>query len=547
MYQYQEKKILIVDDQRAFQVMLKMMLGNLGAGTLYFADTAEEAVKLCRKIEFDLLLLDYNLGAGRNGRQVLEYLRHNQLVPVHGVCIIVTGDNSRSMVLTALEMEPDDYLMKPFSQNQLHTRIVRTHLKKEELKNIYQALRNKDYEATADACRAQLKGETRYKNYCRKMLAEMLLQTKHYSDAEKLLESLVAKRNLSWANITLGKAYYHLGKYDTAIETLTLTLKHNPLLIDAYEWLGHAYKAKGNMEKALSTISRATELASQSVEKHKLLATLALEMGEHKVAMDSFNAILQLSRNSFYPSPCNLTNYIRSVLLAAKHAEDPQKRNRILQDVNTALFRGRQEEGRDDKFDFATFDAICRARMHEVKGEMLKAKRSLFEAISPVLRDNNDIAIPILSESIIALVNLGEFDYAEDLKAMLDEKDILDSFTKIAISEATGEQLQKRLAVFKELNQMGKKAYTEKDFEASLGYFSRALDKEPMNTGAQINKLQAAIALLSSKRAFSAVLTGDCQHCISLLDGVDLNELHKKRYTQLKEEYLQIITKFKKG
>ena len=63
---------------------------------------------------FDIYLIDYNLGAGKNGIQLLDHLRKKNLIPVHALCFIITGDNTKGMVLTAIEKAPDDYFNETF-------------------------------------------------------------------------------------------------------------------------------------------------------------------------------------------------------------------------------------------------------------------------------------------------------------------------------------------------------------------------------------------------------------------------------------------------
>jgi DNA-binding response OmpR family regulator len=123
MFNYKHKNILIVDDQKAFHVMLKTMLLNQGAQNITCLDTADSAIKLAQHKTFDIYLIDYNLGSGKNGSQLISYLKKNKLITRDAICFIITGDSHKEMVLTAVEAAPDDYLIKPFSQNQLFNRL----------------------------------------------------------------------------------------------------------------------------------------------------------------------------------------------------------------------------------------------------------------------------------------------------------------------------------------------------------------------------------------------------------------------------------------
>ncbi|MBT41884.1 MAG: response regulator, partial [Idiomarina sp.] len=71
-----DKRVLIIEDQKAFQVMLKGLLLNLGAKEVEAKRTGEAGIAAYVRRPFDVMLVDYNLGRGKNGRQVLEELKH---------------------------------------------------------------------------------------------------------------------------------------------------------------------------------------------------------------------------------------------------------------------------------------------------------------------------------------------------------------------------------------------------------------------------------------------------------------------------------------
>ena len=136
----ENQRVLIVDDQRAFQLMFKGVLYSMGATNVAFAPTGEQALAKCSNVDFDILFVDYHLGIGKNGKQLLEDLREKKLLKPHSIFMLITGENSVPVVVSAVELEPDDYLVKPFSQSVLRSRIIRIKHKKEQLAGLFQAL-----------------------------------------------------------------------------------------------------------------------------------------------------------------------------------------------------------------------------------------------------------------------------------------------------------------------------------------------------------------------------------------------------------------------
>jgi ActR/RegA family two-component response regulator len=102
--------ILIVDDEDPVRKTFREWLegANLGCAILTAAD-AEQALKLAEKHPIDLAILDWNLGAGNDGLQLLEDLR---LFSADVVAILITGFAHQATPLTAMRMGVRDYLDK---------------------------------------------------------------------------------------------------------------------------------------------------------------------------------------------------------------------------------------------------------------------------------------------------------------------------------------------------------------------------------------------------------------------------------------------------
>ena len=271
MFSYRDKKILIVDDQKAFHIMLKAMLANQGADDIRFAESAEQAVKIANLIKFDIYLFDYNLGAGKNGVQLFDYLKRNNLIPSHALCFIITGDSNKRMVLTAMEKSPDDYLMKPFSPVQLSNRLTAATERKEILQEIYQAIEKQEYELAISLCKQKIDSDSKYRTLCKNILADIYIQVEQFIDAEKILIPLVELRPLVRPSISLGRLYYQQKEHKKAIQVLMRLIRYAPMQMEAYQWLARAYKGDGQLENALNILIQAANTTHNSIERHKKL------------------------------------------------------------------------------------------------------------------------------------------------------------------------------------------------------------------------------------------------------------------------------------
>src|SRR3954451_16453713 len=102
--------VLIVDDEEPVRRTFREWLeeANLGVRLLAAAD-AEEALNLANEHSIDLAILDWNLGAGSDGLQLLEdlYVFHPDVV-----AIMITGFADQATPLKAMRMGVRDYLDK---------------------------------------------------------------------------------------------------------------------------------------------------------------------------------------------------------------------------------------------------------------------------------------------------------------------------------------------------------------------------------------------------------------------------------------------------
>lgn len=545
-FTYNDKRILIVDDQRAFQLMLKAMLHNFGAQAIQFASTGEQAVRLCKRQPFDILLVDYSLGLGKNGAQLLEELRTTQIISPNALFILISGDNYKRMVLNAVAMEPDDFITKPFSQHQLHSRVSRAHQKRQELLNVHLAFADKRYAHAVTSAKNYIDSDGRYSGYCRTLMIEARIQLKEYEMAQQELEGMLAHRHQTWAKATLGRVQLLREQYSEAIDTLTESIADSPMQLCAYDNLAKAYQETGQPEKAMDVIQRANALSPLSITRQQMAAELAIDSCDLTLAKESFARILKLSRRSVHRGPQHLCNFVRSLLEEAQFEEDLYRKNRLLREVSSVLLQARQEEGLEEHFDFDAFEGIIMARVHATKGELQKAKRLLFKTNDAYIDSPKSMQNALLPDTFLTLNLLGEYEYTIPLAKELNEREELDPFAlRTANAVVENPDFKERLENFKQLNRKGIQAYEQERFDDACRYFDRALKQAPGNTGAVLNKIQVLVKILNQNTPNSQHDIEECHYAINSLDGLKLSADHQTRFNALIAEFGQIVQKHK--
>jgi len=111
-----KNKILLVEDNAQTQLIIKVNLRDIY--DVEITDNADDAISLIKNNNYDLVLLDINLGNGSDGRDVLNMVKDDadySNLPI----IIITAYDMKEEEKTQLSKLSCDYLEKPLDKNVL--------------------------------------------------------------------------------------------------------------------------------------------------------------------------------------------------------------------------------------------------------------------------------------------------------------------------------------------------------------------------------------------------------------------------------------------
>ncbi len=111
------KTVLIVEDHARVALLIQSYLKRDGYKTLLSYDGIE-AVKSFKKNRPDLLILDVML-PGLSGLEIVKQVRETSSVPI----IMLTAKSEEKDKLKGLKLGADDYIVKPFSPNEMVARV----------------------------------------------------------------------------------------------------------------------------------------------------------------------------------------------------------------------------------------------------------------------------------------------------------------------------------------------------------------------------------------------------------------------------------------
>jgi DNA-binding LytR/AlgR family response regulator len=108
-------KVLIVEDNSIVAQGIAASLKKNSLDPVQICDSGEEAVRIFKKEEIDLVLMDIMLSGAMDGISTAQVLREHRHVPI----IYLTDHADKSIVERAKKTYPANYLSKPFNETNL--------------------------------------------------------------------------------------------------------------------------------------------------------------------------------------------------------------------------------------------------------------------------------------------------------------------------------------------------------------------------------------------------------------------------------------------
>ena len=543
--QFSNKQVLIVEDQRPFLLLLKGLMHSMGVNDVVSKSSAEQAVSLCKKHKFDIVVCDLHLGAdNKNGYELVEELRARRLIKPTSVFILISADSTRPMVLGSIERRPDDYLIKPFSQVQLKSRIVRAWNKRQFLQQAYLLMEQGKLNTAVDHVEELLASPSHYKGHCEQLLVELYWQINEPKKALDVLQDYINGKPVLWAQIAIAKTYLYLGENEKAISTARKILQRNRFNADAYDIIADANQALAQGELAVDAIKEALKLSPFSLHRHVKACNIARANQDLELAASSSQAIWNLSKRTVNQSSLHWCGIIRAMLDVAEFSEDRKQRNKYQQEALLTLQRGKFDEHLqriDRDFDIDIFGKIVNARVSAIDGKLIDAKRHLIDSQTALEQKYPELPTAYIPDSINVMYKLGEYDDALELTEILKARNVeLDGNTASMLATQQ-KHTQQHVASYQKYNREGIEYYQQQEYEKAKASFALAQGFAPVNTGVSLNLLQCLLQIIKSNNKADLQMSNECKRLFKLIDDMELKEPYKEKYNNLREELARYL------
>ncbi|MES2662197.1 MAG: response regulator [Pseudomonadota bacterium] len=318
---FKKKTFLVIDDYPEFQLNIKQMLADLKVERIDLASNGEETLQYCRSTKYDVILCDYNLGEGKDGQQILEELRENNLINYSSLFLMLTAETTSVMVMGALEFSPDSYLAKPFTMSELKSRLEKLLDAKHALKHIYYAMDDGKFDDVQRLCQRTLKEYPKFTKKILRIESEFLYKTGKLDESQAIYQKLLKDMDADWIRLGLGKIAFDKNKLKEAENEFKTIIARNKNFLEAYDCLANTYKKLNRLLDVQKILTEAISLSPKSARRQKKLGEIALLNDDLEVASRAFRRHLKLAKNSSHDSAENIISTAKCLLLQAENSD----------------------------------------------------------------------------------------------------------------------------------------------------------------------------------------------------------------------------------
>ena len=534
---YGQKRCLVVDDVPDLRTALKRYLIDFGASQVDTSGSAEEAIELCQRNQYDMVISDYNLGTGKSGQQLLEEIRFHGYLKNTSLFIIITAEAHSEFVLHALEFQPDEYINKPITRESLRPRLDQALLKNEALYPIKDALDTRNEQSALNACEKLLKSPGKYESDIKRIYGDLLTKYEQLPKAKALYEELLTQKDALWIKLGYARILILLQELEQAEDILLDVRDQHNYCVEALDLLGKVSEMRGNYERAQHEVASAAKLSPRSVQRQRNLGEIAVKNADLNAEVNAFRNALKLSKNSCHEKAEDYLRLSESLIDLGRSAPE-----RLADATLEALDTLKQLEKRYSSHP-----------IYQIRGKQLAAdafdlraeEKHAQHAVEIAKKTLENIRLSVLSNTPIDLslqcarsfMERGEFDESEvllqEIAQINDDPEYSIQIDKLLRDPVTQEGIQ---YAAKE-NRLGISLYQQKNYVGAISAFLRVLDDIPNHIGLNLNLVQALISQAKAVEQLHQSSQHTVDMCFKRVGNIDEESKHYERFMYLQRQY----------
>jgi DNA-binding NarL/FixJ family response regulator/Tfp pilus assembly protein PilF len=360
---------LIIEPHAGMRSTIHNMLNMCGLSKIDHVGGSNQAVKHLGLKQYDLILCEYALEGGQDGQQLLEDVRHHKLMPLSTMFFMVTAEGDYGKVVSAAELGPTDYVLKPFTADRLLERIARGLERRNALLPVYELMEAGSQREAIGAC---LEGEERHPRYLvdfMRLRAELHMFLGEPHEAEPVYRKLVETKAIAWARLGLAKTLFLRERFAEARDMLEELVDGNKNFVDAYDWLARTHEAIGGLGDAQAVLTEAVAVSPHAVRRLRKLGETALEAGDHETAEKILKQVVSKAKYSEFKDPQDHVLLVQTLVRKG----DPVQAAAVIRDLDKSMAFQKHTP---------LCSAIASSLVHEYTGNEARLAESLTAALA---------------------------------------------------------------------------------------------------------------------------------------------------------------------
>lgn len=529
-----DERILIIDDQSLSQSFLRYALEHLGYQNFTLADRAHTALQLCRQHTYDLMICDYNLSQGKDGFQLFDELKACGLYKPACGMIFISSDTDPALVHSVLELQPDEFMAKPYVIRDLQQRIERVLKRKQLLRPVYDLLEQNALPNALKHINMLLGKAELHKLFplLLKIKGDILLQQAKWDEAAVFFAAMLQIQPFSWARMGQVRCLLQEGNEKLAFKELEKMLKRHETRLFALDCLSDLEFRQKNYQESQQHILAAADIAPRNLLRQQKLLQLSRLNHDYEIQYRAARDMVKFARNSMYEQPDLYLNMARASIDFALSTEDTEQQSRLNRQATLSLNTVQQKFSGHK---LTEQQRVLQARLMYLQDHRDKARQLLAE-LEP------QPEITSLEDALDKAKALHEVGLADASRALF--RQIIEHCRKhqpeTVFMQYLHQEQQEREQMPqgpRELNNNAVHLYKHGNWQEAFSAFAIAAQVMPKNAGIALNLLQT---LLTSPRPLCPPEQRQSllQQCQQLIDSSKLTAGQQQRYLQLKQKYV---------
>jgi DNA-binding response OmpR family regulator len=493
----EDLRVLVIDNQGLVHDVVASALHAIGVKHVVSAFNAFHAIRLCEEKRFDFVLLAFNVSHDKDGFHLFEELKHLNHINDTTTVIFLSAETSPELVNCIVELQPDDFWVKPLKPSSIESRLNYLLQIRYKLHKMLHCMKIGDYSTAMYYAERQLKDVSLldYHPRIRRLIGECLMQLRDYETSENYYRELLQTMDHAWVHIGLARSLLRQDELEEAQLLVEDLLLRPDTRFLTYDLLAQYFIEKEQFELAYEQMKEASKLAPRNIERNKRLWDLA-RLNHDKVGqLSAVQNMAKFAKNSIHDSPELSLNVIRSTIDLATSLGAGEG-DRYIQRAQNDLEEISQQKGVQtqlgDQLDVIKARMLCLRNQKKSAEEIMNA--SSVHTTGQSMEDNLD--------KMKAFHELGMREQCISILEKLKTQIEGDTFSSQVVDEyLKQESIERKEIQFttKELKNMATVHYKENRLQPAYNNLRQALTISPKDKQIALSLMKVLLQMHSTQ------------------------------------------------